>query len=109
MRAYSEINDFEEQMVRHGTIVAKFWLTISKEEQFKRFKARESVSFKQFKITADDWRNRKKWDAYELAVSDMVDRTSSSLAPWTLVEANNKYYARVKILKTLCRAIEGAL
>ena len=109
MRAYSEINDFEEQMVRHGTIVAKFWLTISKEEQFKRFKARESVSFKQFKITADDWRNRKKWDAYELAVCDMVDRTSSSLAPWTLVEANNKYFARIKVLKTLCKAIEGAL
>ena len=109
MRAYGEINDFEEQMVRHGTIVAKFWLTISKEEQFKRFKAREAVSFKQFKITAEDWRNRKKWDAYELAVSDMVDRTSSSLAPWTLVEANNKYYARIKILKTLCKSIEGAL
>ena len=109
MRAYAEINDFEEQLARHGTIVAKFWLTISKEEQFKRFKARESVSFKQFKITADDWRNRKQWDAYELAVCDMVDRTSSAVAPWTLVEANNKYFARIKVLKTLCKAIEGAL
>ncbi len=109
MRAYGEINDFEGQMVRHGTVVTKFWLAISKEEQFKRFKAREAVAFKQFKITAEDWRNRKKWDAYEQAVCDMVDRTSSAAAPWTLVEADNKYYARIKVLKTLCKAIESVL
>jgi polyphosphate kinase 2 (PPK2 family) len=109
MRAYSEINDFEQALHRHGILVLKFWLAISKEEQYKRFKAREKVSFKRFKITAEDWRNRKKWDEYEIAVCDMVDRTSTSLAPWTLVEANNKYYARIKVLKTLCKGIETAL
>ncbi len=109
MRAYTEINDFEGALLRHGTVVVKFWLTIGKEEQFRRFKAREKVSFKRFKITAEDWRNRKQWDAYETAVCDMVDRTSTSLAPWTLVEANNKYHARIKVLKTFCRALEAAL
>ena len=87
----------------------KFWLAISKDEQFKRFKAREKVDFKRFKITPDDWRNRKKWDAYERAVCDMVDRTSTALARWTLVEANNKYHARIKVLKTLTQAVEEAL
>ena len=70
---------------------------------------REKVSFKRFKITDEDWRNRKQWDEYETAVCDMVDRTSTSLAPWTLVEANNKYHARIKVLKTFCRAAENAL
>src|SRR6266496_201561 len=65
-------------------------------------------SFKRFKITPEDWRNRKKWEDYEQAVCDMVDRTSTSIAPWTLVEANNKYYARIKVLKTLCKALEDA-
>jgi len=109
MRAYGEINDFEQVLVRHGIVLVKFWLAVSKEEQFKRFKAREKVSFKRFKITPDDWRNRKKWDAYERAVCDMVDRTSTSIAPWTLVEANNKYHARLKVLKTLVHALEAAL
>jgi len=108
-RAYSEINEFEQALARHGIVLVKFWLAISKEEQYRRFKQREKVAFKQFKITAEDWRNRKKWDAYERAVCDMVDRTSTSLAPWTLVEANNKYHARIKVLKTLCRALENAL
>lgn len=109
MRAYTEINDFEQQLARKNIVVVKFWLAISQDEQLKRFKAREKVAFKRFKITADDWRNRKKWDAYEQAVCDMVDRTSTSIAPWTLVEANNKYYARIKVLKTLCQAIERGL
>ncbi len=109
MRAYSEINDFEGALLRQGGVVLKFWLAIGKEEQYKRFKAREKVAFKRFKITAEDWRNRKRWDAYELAVCDMVDRTSTALAPWTLVEANNKYHARVKVLKTLTQAVEAAL
>ena len=109
MRAYGEINDFEAALARHGTVVLKFWLAITKDEQFKRFKAREKTSFKRFKITDEDWRNRKKWDAYELAVCDMIDRTSTAIAPWTLVEANNKYHARIKVLKTLTRAIEDAL
>ncbi len=109
MRAYSEINDFEQSLARHRIVVVKFWLAISKQEQLKRFREREKVSFKRFKITPEDWRNRKKWDAYESAVCDMVDRTSTRIAPWTLVEANNKYYARIKVLKTLSRAIEDAL
>ena len=109
MRAYTEINDFEGALLRHGTVVLKFWLAISKEEQYRRFKQREKVAFKRFKITAEDWRNRRKWNQYETAVCDMVDRTSTTLAPWTLVEANNKYHARIKVLKTICRALEGAL
>ena len=109
MRAYTEINEFERSLVRHNMVVVKFWLAISKEEQYRRFKRREKIAFKRFKITAEDWRNRKRWDAYESAVCDMVDRTSTSPAPWTLVEANNKYHARIKVLKTLCNALEDAL
>jgi AMP-polyphosphate phosphotransferase len=109
MRAYSEINEFEQALTRHGVVVVKFWLAIGKEEQYRRFKQREKVAFKVFKITGEDWRNRRKWDAYERAVCDMVDRTSTEIAPWTLVEANNKYHARIKVLKTLCCALEDAL
>jgi polyphosphate kinase 2 (PPK2 family) len=109
MRAYGEINDFEEQLVSNHTVLVKFWLAISKEEQLRRFKEREKISFKRFKITEEDWRNREKWDDYETAVCDMVDRTSSDYAPWTLVESNDKYFARLKILKTLCARIEAAL
>ncbi|HEY7308887.1 MAG TPA: polyphosphate:AMP phosphotransferase [Gemmataceae bacterium] len=108
-RAYSEINDFEAQLVRHGFVLCKFWLAITPDEQLKRFKARESTGFKRFKITAEDWRNRDKWDEYERAVCDMVDRTSTEIAPWTLVEANDKKFARIKVLKTLCHAIEAVL
>jgi len=109
MRAYSEINDFEEQLSESGLVVVKFWLSITKEEQLARFKEREKIGFKRFKITAEDWRNRKQWSAYAHAVHDMVERTSTEYAPWTLVEANDKYYARIKILRTLARAVEGAL
>jgi len=109
MRAYSEINDFESQLNRHKIIVVKFWLAISKEEQLRRFKEREKIGFKRFKITEEDWRNREKWDAYERAVCDMVDRTSTEIAPWTLVEANDKNFARIKILETLSQRIEAAL
>ena len=109
MRAYPEINDFEQQLMQHNVLVVKFWLATSKEEQYQRFKAREKVAFKRFKITDEDWRNRKKWDQYETAVCDMVDRTSTNIAPWTLVEANNKYYARLKVLHTMADAVEAAL
>lgn len=109
MRAYGEINDFEAQMTRHKIVVAKFWLAISKDEQLERFKAREEIGFKRFKITEEDWRNREKWDEYSHAVCDMVDRTSTETAPWTLVEANDKKFARIKILKTLCSQIEAAM
>jgi polyphosphate:AMP phosphotransferase len=105
MRAYSEINDFEAQLVRHNTVVVKFWLAISPDEQLARFREREKIGFKRFKITEEDWRNRDKWALYERAVCDMVDRTSTDMAPWTLVEANDKYFARIKVLKTLCERI----
>ncbi len=109
LRAYAEINDFEHELVDAGAIVIKFWLQISKDEQLRRFKEREQVEFKRFKITNEDWRNREKWDAYHVAVCDMVDRTSTGKAPWTLVEANDKNYARVKVLRTICERIEAAL
>ena len=109
MRAYGELNDFEEQLVKNHIVLAKFWLTISKEEQLRRFKEREKTAFKRFKITEEDWRNRNKWDDYERAVCDMVDRTSTEISPWTLVEANDKNFARIKILKTLCQQIETTM
>jgi polyphosphate:AMP phosphotransferase len=109
MRAYSEINQFEDQLVQAGTVLVKFWLQVSKAEQLRRFKAREHTSFKRFKITPDDWRNRKKWDDYELAVCEMVERTSIEIAPWTLVEAEDKRYARIKVLQTIVERLDRAL
>jgi polyphosphate:AMP phosphotransferase len=108
-RAYAEINDFEAQLARHGIVICKFWLAITKEEQLARFEAREGTSFKRFKITPEDWRNRGQWEAYERAVCDMVDRTSTEIAPWTLVEANDKKFARIEVLKTLCAAGTSAV
>ncbi|WP_270937102.1 polyphosphate:AMP phosphotransferase [Falsiroseomonas oryzae] len=107
-RAYAEINEFEAQLVESRVVLAKFWLAISNAEQLRRFQEREATPFKRHKITPEDWRNREKWDAYEQAVCDMVDRTSTAQAPWTLVEANNKYYARLKVLRTLVESIERA-
>jgi polyphosphate:AMP phosphotransferase len=109
MRAYAEINDFEEQLVRNRTVLVKLWLQVSQEEQLRRFQEREATSFKRFKITAEDWRNREKWDAYQRAVCDMIDRTSTEIAPWTLVAAEDKYHARIKVLTTLNDAIEKEL
>jgi polyphosphate:AMP phosphotransferase len=109
LRAYGEINQFEEQLTSGGAIIVKFWLQVSKAEQLRRFRAREKVSFKRFKITHEDWRNRGRWNDYEKAVCDMVDRTSTEIAPWTLVEAEDKNYARVKVLKTIVRRLEDAL
>ena len=106
MRGYNEINDFEQQLVENGAFLFKFWIAISKEEQLARFEERQKIGFKRFKITEEDWRNREKWNDYETAVCDMVDRTSTDSAPWTLVEGNDKYYARIRILKTLCEKIE---
>lgn len=106
MRAYAEINDFEEQLVRHGAILFKFWLHITKDEQLRRFKERQKTSFKRFKITEEDWRNRKKWPDYEAAVCDMVDRTSTDIAPWTIIEAQDKPFARIKLLKTIVQRLD---
>ncbi|MCW2314154.1 polyphosphate:AMP phosphotransferase [Rhodoferax antarcticus] len=109
LRAYGEINDFEHELIDAGVVVVKFWLQISQEEQLKRFKAREQVAFKRFKITHEDWRNREKWHDYQQAICDMVERTSTGESPWTLVQANDKNFARVKILSTLCQRLEAAL
>ena len=108
-RAYKEINEFEEQLVNFGVVVVKFWMHINKEEQMRRFKERQEISYKQWKITDDDWRNREKWDAYKVAVDEMLFRTSTTYAPWTIVEANSKYYARIKVLKTIIKALEEKL
>ena len=109
MRAYAEINAFETQLVRHGIVLVKFWLHINKDEQLKRFKQRETVPFKKYKITEDDYRNREKWDLYEHAVNDMVERTSTEFSPWSLVAANDKRYARIEVLKKYCKLLEKAL
>ena len=109
MRAYHEINDFEEQLVRKDVILVKFWVAITKEEQLRRFREREKIAFKQFKITAEDWRNRKKWADYERAVCDMVERTSAGTARWNVIPANDKLFARIEMLKVLCEKVERAL
>jgi polyphosphate:AMP phosphotransferase len=108
-RAYEEINDFESQLVEQGTIVIKFWLQISHEEQLRRFRAREETAYKRHKIGPEDWRNRRKWAAYEIAVGDMLALTDTAHAPWQLIPANNKRHARLQILKTACKQIELAL
>ncbi|MDR3435136.1 polyphosphate kinase [Telmatospirillum sp.] len=105
MRAYAEINDFEEQLVQHGAVLVKFWIHITKDEQYRRFKERETIAYKKWKLTDEDWRNRANWDAYVLAVNDMVERTSTRQAPWVLVEGNDKNYARLKILRTVCERL----
>ena len=108
-RAYSEINDFEQQLVDNGTVVTKFWVHITRDEQESRFKARAEVPYKRWKLTAEDWRNRESWDRYEIAVNDMVGRTSTLTALWHLVEGNDKRYSRIKVLETVCDDIEKRL
>ena len=108
-RAYSEINRFEEQLVDSGIILIKFWIHISEDEQLRRFEAREAVPYKRYKITEDDWRNRAQWPQYKDAVNEMVVRTSTKHAAWTLVEGNDKPYARVKVLRTICETLSNAL
>ncbi len=108
-RAYHEINTFEQQLVEHGIVVLKFWLHISNAEQLRRFKEREQVEWKKHKITDEDWRNREKWDAYRAAVDDMVLRTSTQRVPWDLVPANDKRFARVRVIQRVCEAMEAEL
>jgi len=108
-RAYAEINDFEQQICEHGSVLLKFWLHIDKDEQLRRFQAREKTPFKQYKITDEDYRNREKWNAYELAVDEMIGRTGSTFAPWHVLAANDKRWARIAGIKILCRALSAAL
>ncbi len=108
-RSYAEINQFEHQLVAHGTVLLKFWIHITQDEQLERFKEREKTTFKRWKLTDEDWRNREKWGQYRLAVHDMVERTSTSEVPWILVEGNDKSYARIKVIRSVCERLEAAL
>lgn len=108
-RAYKEINDFEEQLVDRGIVLLKFWLHISQDEQLRRFEERTRTPWKQHKITDEDWRNRERAPQYEVAVTEMVERTSTEYAPWTLVAAQDKHSARIEVLQTVCAALRGAL
>jgi polyphosphate:AMP phosphotransferase len=107
-RAYAEINDFEEQLVEEGVLLLKFWLHIDDDEQARRFEARERTAYKKYKITDDDYRNRLRWGEYEHAVNTMMERTSTELAPWHRVSANDKGFARVEVLRTVCDALARA-
>jgi polyphosphate kinase 2 (PPK2 family) len=108
-RAYQEINEFESQLINYGTVLIKFWLHIDKEEQLRRFEARNADPHKKWKITEEDWRNRERWDQYQEAVRDMLIQTSTETAPWTVVESNSKYHARLKALRTVVAAIRPRL
>jgi len=108
-RAFQEINEFESHQASFGMVICKFWLHITPEEQLRRFRCRELDPFRQYKLTEEDWRNRAKIPEYTTAVEDMLVRTSTPHAPWTVVEANDKYYARVKVLKTVVDSIENRL
>jgi polyphosphate kinase 2 (PPK2 family) len=100
-RAFQEINETEELFVDNGGGLIKFWLEVSRDEQYRRFMARQEDPLKQWKMTEEDWRNREKWDPYEKAIDEMLARTSTPVAPWTVVESDDKYFARIKALQTL--------
>jgi polyphosphate kinase 2 (PPK2 family) len=108
-RGYGEINYFEEQLNSDGILLVKFWIHITKDEQLRRFRERRRTEFKRWKITPEDWRNRGRWGDYTLAVNEMVARTSTQVAPWTLVEGNDKNFTRIKVLKTLADRMEKRL
>jgi len=106
-RAYHEINEMEEHLVHFGTVLLKFWLQIDPAEQLRRFEERQANTHKQWKITEEDWRNRERWGDYDAAVQEMLLRTSTTYAPWTIVESNCKWYARIKVLETVVDALES--
>ncbi len=108
-RAYAEINEFENEITGHGTVLLKFWLHISKEKQLNRFRSREEIAYKQHKITDEDWRNRERWDDYETAVNDMVAFTGGGDSPWTLIAGNNKRFARIQTIETICNCLERVI
>lgn len=108
-RAYDEIKSFERTLVDEVMVLVKFSMHISPEEQLRRFHSREHNALKRWKLTEEDWRNRHKWTEYEQAVNEMIERTDTSYAPWTVVEAEDKRYARVKVLQTVTRRVAQAL
>jgi polyphosphate kinase 2 (PPK2 family) len=109
MRAYGEINAYEEELTEAGVIIVKFWLAITPDEQLRRFRERETTPYKRYKITPEDWRNRDKWPQYERAVQDMVTRTSTRIAPWHIVASDDKAWARIEVLRILHRRWQRAL
>jgi polyphosphate kinase 2 (PPK2 family) len=108
-RAFKEINAFERQLRDFGAVVVKFWIHISREEQLRRFEERKAIGYKEWKLTDEDWRNRAKWGDYEEAVEEMLVKTSTTIAPWSLVEGNDKYWARAKILSRLVEVLTTEL
>jgi polyphosphate kinase 2 (PPK2 family) len=108
-RAYKEINSFERQLRDFGAILAKFWIHISREEQLRRFEERKAIGYKAWKLTDEDWRNREKWEAYEEAVEEMLVKTSTVTGPWTLVEGNDKYWARTKVLAKVVEILSAEM
>jgi polyphosphate kinase 2 (PPK2 family) len=108
-RAYKEINEFEKMLADDGSLIVKFWLQIDNEEQLRRFKAREETPYKKWKISDEDWRNRGKWEEYEMAVADMIQKTSTTYAPWTVVASNDKYYSRIKVLETFIGTVSAKM
>jgi AMP-polyphosphate phosphotransferase len=106
-RGYREINEFERLLIDDGAVIVKLYLHITKEEQLDRFKRREADPLKHWKITDEDWRNRRKWGEHNQAAEEMFDQTSTTIAPWTVVEANYKWYARLKALRTVIQALEA--
>lgn len=108
-RAYAEINEFESHQHSFGMVICKFWLHVTQQEQLRRFKSREFDPYRNYKLTEEDWRNRAKWNLYRNAVEEMLARTSTPYAPWTVVEANDKRFARVKVVRTIVERIGQAL
>ena len=108
-RAYNEINEFEQELHDWGAIIVKFWLQIDKDVQLERFTERQNTPEKQWKITDEDQRNREKWDAYEVAIDEMIENTSTKVAPWHIIESNNKHYARIKAIEIVIEAIKNRL
>ncbi len=108
-RAYKEINSFERQLRDFGTILAKFWIHISRQEQLRRFEERKAIGYKAWKLTEEDWRNREKWATYEDAVEQMLVKTSTATAPWTLIEGNDKYWSRTKVLTKLVKVLSAEM
>jgi len=108
-RAYKEINSFERQLRDFGVILVKFWIHISREEQLRRFEERKAIGYKAWKLTEEDWRNREKWAVYEEAVEQMLVKTSTGTAPWTLIEGNDKYWARTKVLAKLVKTLSAQM
>ena len=108
-RGFKEINSFERQLRDYGVILAKYWVHISREEQLRRFEERKAIGYKEWKLTEEDWRNREKWGAYEEAVEEMLVKTSTRSSPWCLVEGNDKYWARAKVLSKLVEILSSEL